>query len=115
MRVISKSRLQKFWERVGCEDSEEPLKAWYRHVNSHAVDWTKWADVRSTFGNADVVGNCVVFNVAGNKYRLIARVMYSRHKVYVLKVMTHREYDGGRWKADCGCFTPPPPERRKKK
>ncbi len=108
MRVISKSRLRQFWETPGCEDSEGPLRAWYTHVGSRTVDWNRWAEIKAEFATASHVGNCVVFNVGGNKYRLIARVLYPSHKVFILKVMTHSEYDDGKWKEECGCSEPPP-------
>jgi mRNA interferase HigB len=64
--------------------------------------------VKAEFGTASLVGNCVVFNIGGNKYRMITRILYPSQKVFVLKVMTHAEYDDGRWREDCGCFEPPP-------
>jgi len=108
MRVISKARLKKFWEFPGHKDAEGPLRAWYTHVNNKTVSWQSWGDVRVSFGNASSVGNCVVFNIKGNDYRLIARILYISQKVFVLKVMTHEEYDENKWKEQCGCFTPPP-------
>jgi mRNA interferase HigB len=108
MRVISKSRLKAFWERPSCEDSESPLRAWYTHVSNKNVAWQNWSDVKASFGNADLVGNCVVFNIGGNKYRLIARILYPSQKVFILKVMTHKEYDQDKWKDECGCFVGPP-------
>ena len=115
MRVISKSRLKQFWNISGCEDAEGPLRAWYGHVNSKAVSWLSWGDVKSTFGSASIVGNCVVFNIGGNKYRLVCRIFYPSQKVFVLKVMTHAEYDENAWKKACGCFTAPPPKPAKSK
>ena len=50
-----------------------------------------------------------MYNVGGNKYRLISRIRYATQKVFVLKVMTHGEYDEDKWKDECGCFEPPPP------
>ncbi len=114
MRVISKSRLVQYWESPTCEDSEGPLRAWYTHVGSRTVDWNSWADVKADFATASHVGNCVIFNIGGNKYRLITRVLYPNHKVFILKVMTHREYDAGKWKDECGCFQPPPNKTRRK-
>ena len=108
MRVISKARLKQFWESPGHDDAEGPLRAWYTHVNSKTVAWQSWADVEADFGNASIVGNCVVFNIGGNKYRLIARILYVSQKVFVLMVLTHAEYDEDRWKGQCGCFAPPP-------
>ena len=108
MRVISKSRLRQFWLAPGCQDSEGPLRAWYTHVSSRTIAWASWADVKTDFATASHVGNCVVFNIGGKKYRLLTRVLFPSHKVFILKVMTHSEYDDGKWKEECGCFEPPP-------
>ncbi len=112
MRVISKARLKQFWEASGRQDAEGPLRAWYTHVNSKTVTWYSWADVKAVFATASLVGNCVVFNIGGNKYRLVARILYVSQKVFVLKVMTHSEYDLDKWKVECGCFEPPPKPAR---
>jgi mRNA interferase HigB len=108
MRVISKSRLKQFWETQGNTDAEVPLRAWYTHVRSRTVSWRSWGDVASTYRSASLVGNCVVFNIGGNKYRLVTRVLYQSRKIFVLKIMTHAEYDEDRWKQQCGCFEPAP-------
>ena len=113
MRVISKARLKQFWESPGHEDAEGPLRAWYTHVNNRSVAWQAWGDVKASFASASIVGDCVVFNIGGNKYRLITRIRYATQKVFVLKVMTHRE-DEGKRKDGCGCFEPPPPPKKKK-
>ena len=115
MRVISKARLKVFWEGPGCGNSEGPLRAWYTHVNSHTVAWQSWADVKGDFGTASLVGNCVVFSIGGNKCRLATRILYPSQKVFVLKVMTHGEYNLNRWKDECGCFQPPPTHPVKRK
>jgi mRNA interferase HigB len=70
--------------------------------------------VRDSFASASIVGDCVVFNIGGNKYRLITRIRYASQKVFVLKLMTHSEYDEDKWKDECGCFEPPPPPKKKK-
>jgi mRNA interferase HigB len=108
MRVISKSRLMQFWTIPGHEDAEGPLRSWYTHVNSKMTSWHSWRDFKADFGSGSIVGNSVVFNIGGNKYRLIARIMYRSQKVFVLKVMTHVEYDEDNWKGWCGCFEQPP-------
>jgi mRNA interferase HigB len=54
------------------------------------------------------VGRCVVFNIGGNKFRLVTRILYTSQKVFVLRVMTHKEYDDNKWKEECGCYEPPP-------
>lgn len=108
MRVISQSRLKQFWRQPRWADAEGPLRAWYRHVSSKSEAWRSWADVKAVFATASLVGSCVVFNIGGNKYRLVTRVLYASQKIFILKVMTHAEYDDDRWKDDCGCFSPPP-------
>ena len=113
MRIISKARLKKFWKVAGHEDAEGPLKAWHTHVSSKTVAWQKWGDVKAEFGSADLVGNCCVFNIGGNKFRLVTRILYRSQKVFILKVMTHEEYDGGHWKEECGCYSPPPKRKMK--
>jgi mRNA interferase HigB len=113
MRVIWKARLEEFWEFAGREDAEGPLRAWYTHVNSKTVSWRAWGDVRASFASASIVGDCIVFNIGGNKYRLISRVRYAAQKVFVLKVLTHGEYDEDKWKGECGCFELPPSSKKK--
>ena len=83
MRVISKARLREFWKTPGSEDSEGSLRAWHTHVSHKSVAWQTWGDVRAEFGSASLVGNCVVFNIGGNKYRLVARILYPSQKVFV--------------------------------
>ena len=114
MRVISKARLKQFWESPGQKDAEGPLRAWYTHVNSKTVSWQSWGEVKASFASASLVGDCVVFNIGGNKYRLITRIRYTIQKVFVLKVMTHSEYDEDKWKGEFGCFQPPPQQTKKK-
>ena len=109
--TISKSRLREFWQTPAYADSEGPLAAWYRHV-SKAV-WTKSSEVKASFNHVDFVGTCAVFNVGGNKYRLVTRIFYPSHKVFILRVMTHKQYDEESWAEDCGCHEPPP--KRKKR
>jgi mRNA interferase HigB len=126
MRVISKPRLKLFWVSLGNGDAEGPLRAWHTHVNNKSVAWHSWSDVKTDYASASIVGNCIVFNIGGNKYRLVTRVLYPSQKVFVLKVMTHEEYDENKWQEECGCFEPPPkpkapptqapkPKRRKRR
>ena len=109
MRVISRRKLQQFWQKN--RPSESLLIAWYTAVKSKKTDWSNFADVRAMFASTDLVGNCLVFDIGGNSYRLITRVIYSSHVVYILKVMTHAEYNKNKWKKECGCMSAPP--RRK--
>src|SRR5690606_31934507 len=97
MHVISQRALREFWKSH--PDAEEPMRRWYRLVR--AADWTSFADLRNTFPSADPYHRCVIFNVGGNKYRIIASVHYNRRKVYIRDALTHSEYDRGSWKAGC--------------
>lgn len=108
MRIISRSHLRRFWGTPGHENAEGPLKAWYGHIGSRSVAWQSPNDVKASIASASVVGNCIVFNIGSNKYRLVTRVLYPSQKVFILKVMTHEEYDKGTWKTECGCYSPPP-------
>jgi len=85
--------LREFWESDSSfADAEMPLRAWYdRALHSN---WTCFADLKATFGSADAVGNSrIVFNIHGNKYRLVAIVDYKFHGVLIRFVGTHNQYD----------------------
>ena len=99
MHVISKKKLREFWERH--PEAEEPLRGWYRIVEK--ASWENFADIRAVFPNADVVGHRaeghrVVFNIGGNKFRLVVIVFFEYGRVYVRHVLTHAEYHRGEWK-----------------
>lgn len=98
MRVISQKKLREFWNNPRHAGSEQSLRAWYQTVKN--ADWAHFADVRNTCGTADLVGNKVIFDVGGNKYRLIAVIDYESHKLFVRFVLTHEEYDAEQWKGD---------------
>jgi len=75
MHVISRSRLRLFWKTCrNRADAERALSAWYKIASKAA--WENFAGLKQTFGSADQVGNCVVFDVGSNRYRLIGRVLY---------------------------------------
>lgn len=65
MRVISKSRLKRFWEAANQSDAEGPLRAWYTYVSNRNVSWHSWGDVTASYRTASLVGNCAVFNIEG--------------------------------------------------
>ncbi len=92
MRVIARRTLREFWERPGHADAEQPLKAWFR--DAEAADWAKPSEVKADIGSASIVANQrVVFNIAGNKYRLVVQINYAFRVVYVRFIGTHGEYD----------------------
>lgn len=90
MHVISKKTLARFWRKH--TDAEAPLEAWFREAK--AVRWKTPMDIKARFGSVDFLpGNRVVFNIGGNKYRLIVKIAYIPGTVYVRFVGTHAEYD----------------------
>lgn len=94
MHVITKSALVIFWKRH--PDAQRPLQAWFRTVESNIfIDFN---DLRATFASADYVEGFTVFNISGNKYRLISSIHYNRRKVFIRAVLTHSDYDRGHWK-----------------
>ena len=95
MRIIKRAALVRFWDRH--PDAQASLEAWYGVVRK--ANWTTPIEMKQVYGNADLVGPKTVFNFAGNKYRLIARVNYVSQTVFVLHVLTHSDYDKGAWKS----------------
>ena len=93
MRIIARSALQAFWEEnPEYQDAKEPALAWYRHV-LHA-DWRSPVDVKQDFGNASILKDGrAVFNIAGNKYRLVVWINYAYRVVYIRFIGVHMQYD----------------------
>lgn len=92
VRVVALSTLRNFWSRPGRADAREPLRSW--HAVAASATWHAPAEVKAQFGNASILANNrVVFNIAGNKYRLIVAIAYRMQVVYVKFVGTHAEYD----------------------
>lgn len=90
MRLIALSTLKAFWGHH--PDAKQPLLAWHEHVK-HA-GWKSPADVKADFGSVSILQDGrVVFNIAGNKYRLVAWINFPYHVVYIRFVGTHRQYD----------------------
>ena len=94
MHVISRKALIDFWHKH--PQSQVALSRWFNIVKK--TNFASFADLRSTFPSADKVGNLIVFNIGGNKYRLITSVHFNRAKIYIRYVLTHKEYDKGDWK-----------------
>jgi mRNA interferase HigB len=108
VRVIAEKRLRQFWNsrKADSKIAERDLLAWYRMAKGDK--WAHFGSLKQTFGSADQVGNCVVFDVGNNRFRLIGRVNYARGIIFVLKVMDHAEYDKRLWIDACGCHRAPP-------
>jgi mRNA interferase HigB len=94
MHVISKKKLREFWDKH--PNARSPLEAWYQLAER--AEWKDFAQVREVFGSADMVGRFTVFNIGGNKFRLIAVIHFDRGKLFIRHVLTHAEYDEGKWK-----------------
>lgn len=93
MRIIAVSTLKAFWSgKPHLRDAQGPVLAWYREV-MHA-DWTKPADVKTQFRNASILRDGrVVFNIGGNKYRVVVWINYPFRVVYIRFIGTHAQYD----------------------
>jgi mRNA interferase HigB len=94
MHVISRKKLKEAALRH--PGIEAALDAWFR-IAKRAL-WQNIADVRKTFASADAVEKWTVFNIKGNKYRLITEINYRFRRVYLRHVLTHAEYDQEKWK-----------------
>ena len=96
MHLISQRPLREFWQEHA--DSEKPLRVWVKAVKTAA--WKHFEGVKKAFGSADQYDKFTIFNIGGNKYRLISVIHYNTQKVYVRHILTHKEYDAGKWKND---------------
>ena len=93
MRIISVGTLKEFWEQPGSRDAEQPLRTWVKVTTS--AQWADPPSVKRTFNSADILKDGrVVFDIGGNKYRLVAWINYAYTTIYLRFVGTHRQYDG---------------------
>lgn len=92
MRVIAKGTIRDFWCVRNYKDSEQPLRAWYQEARR--ADWNNYNEIKAQYRTASLIkGNRVVFNIAGNKYRLVVRINYKLKIVYIRFIGTHSDYD----------------------
>lgn len=96
VHVISRKSLRQFCDRHA--DSCEALFSWYRVASK--AKWNNLVEVQSFYPKAEAVGNFTVFNIKGNKYRLIVAINYQTQRIYIKYVLTHAEYDKDDWKND---------------
>ena len=94
MHVITRKRLNEFAEKH--PDAKSSLARWYAIIRKQ--QFLNFARLRGVFPHADQVGKFTVFNIGGNKVRLIAAIHYNRNKIYIRHVLTHQEYGAGKWK-----------------
>ena len=92
MRIVSHRKLKEFYESPGREDARVPLERWYEVVEN--AEWHTFAEMKADFNSVDSVGNQrYVFNIHGNKYRLIVVVKFVMGYVFIRFVGTHKEYE----------------------
>jgi len=96
MHVITRSRLTEFWKKH--PESKTSMLLWYKLTV--IANWQNFVELREVFPSADRVGNFTVFNIGGNKYRLIALVDYIYQKIFIRNILTHPDYDRDNWKKD---------------
>ena len=94
MHVITRKRLNEFAERF--PETRTGLAHWFALMKGN--NFRSFAELKTAFPSSDQVGKLTVFNIGGNKARLIAAIHYNRKKVYIRAVLTHGEYDRGKWK-----------------
>ncbi len=97
MRIISKKALDEFTKIHPV--AKQPLARWYGIVKK--AKFLNFNEVRQVFPSADKIGKCTVFNIGGNKYRLITANHYNRQIIYIRLVLTHLEYDLNYWTGEC--------------
>lgn len=96
MHIITSRRLKEFYGKY--PDAQTSLTGWNKATES--AKWQNFAALRSSFGSASQVGNFIVFNISGNKYRLMTFINYKTQKVFIRQILTHAEYDTNKWKND---------------
>jgi len=94
MHIITRKRLLEFAKKH--PDCASALESWYRIVKR--TDFNSYAELRQAFQRADQIGKLTVFNIGGNKARLIAAIHYNTNRVYIRHILTHKEYDRGTWR-----------------
>ena len=94
MKIISNSALRAF--AAEHPQADAPLKGWRRVVEKNR--YANWSDLKASFNSVDRVGDLVVFDIGGNKYRLISYIRFEKQIVYIKAVLAHQEYDKGVWK-----------------
>jgi len=94
MHVITRKRIKAFAKKH--PDCRSALEAWYRIVKKN--NFNSFDELKAYFSTVDIVGKLTVFNIGGNRVRLIAAIHFNRGKLYIRHVLTHSEYSKGKWK-----------------
>jgi len=94
MHIITRKRLNEFAEKY--PETKSALAHWYKLAKQN--DFTSFSELKLIFLGADQVGKLTVFNIGGNKVRLVSAIHYNRNKIYIRAVLTHTEYDESKWR-----------------
>lgn len=96
MHIITQKRV---WEaKRKHPESANALDGWYRIIKKNQFD--NFSELKKSFNSVDKVGNTYIFNVGGNKLRIIANIHFTPQKIYIRQVLTHAEYDKNSWKQE---------------
>lgn len=102
MRIITERKFKEFWESAdGAERlrRQRAMNTWIAVVRK--ADWGNFSDIRQTFNHSDVYGTCTIFDVGGNKYRIVAKAAFGMKALFIRAVLTHAEYNRKDWQPDC--------------
>ena len=94
MRIVHWGKARQFMRRH--PGSIAPLRHWRAVVRNER--WKSFADVKTTFGSADRVGEYTIFDIGGNNFRLVAIVAFINEVVYIRQILTHEQYDENKWR-----------------
>jgi mRNA interferase HigB len=94
MKIISNRALREFAHEH--HNAQAPLNGWRRVIEKNK--FTNWSELKAAFNTADKVGDLVVFDIGGNKFRLITYIRFEKQIIYIKAVLTHSDYDKGAWK-----------------
>ena len=97
MHIISRKALKTYWEEHPV--AKEVLEDWFRKMKR--ISPKNFAELRQTFPSADIFGDCLVFNVGGNNYRIVTHINFNGNKIFIRFVLSHAEYSKEKWKTDC--------------
>jgi len=94
VHIVTHKRIREFIAKY--PDSQSSLENWYHIIRQ--TNYDTFSQLKQHFSSADYVDGLIIFNISGNKYRLIAAIHFNRKKVYIRGILTHPEYDKGQWK-----------------
>jgi mRNA interferase HigB len=100
MHVIARKILIDFSQKHS--NAKEPLERWWKICTKN--DFYSFLDLKKTFGNADMVNRCMIFNIGGGKYRLIARINFRAQRMWIKYILTHDDYEKLNLKEDPKCL-----------